>query len=159
MNGVSLLGVSNEVSPSPITLSGYVPWHLFLAAYFMVVFLVQNLLSLAPWLMSIISRNNSMVWSPFFACRPPTELYAALNRVHLDVAKRMTDILNDRCVKVASGLIFHKYSLGSHTMNFTMRILCPFCKQSFDLCAILNINQVMQDEWTVWRGSQYVPMR
>jgi len=96
MNGVSL----------PI---GYVPCHLLFPAYLMVVFLDQSFMSLAHWLMFTINQNNSMVWSPLSAFWTPTELYAALNGVHVDVAKKMKDILNNRCVKVTSGLIFHTY--------------------------------------------------
>lgn len=129
MNGVSLSGVSNKVSPFPIPLSGCVICQFFFfAAYLMVLFLDQNSLSLARSLMSIISQNNSMVCSPFSAFGPPTELYAALNRVHVDAAKRMMDVLKDRCVKVLSGLIFLTYCLGSHTMSLTTQILRLFSK-------------------------------
>ena len=128
MNGVSLSGVSNKVSPFPIPLSGCVICQFFFAAYLMVLFLDQNSLSLAHSLMSRISQNNSMVCSPFSAFGHPTESYAALNRVHVDAAKRMMDVLKDRCVKVLSGLIFLTYCLGSHTMSLTTQILRLFSK-------------------------------
>jgi len=51
-----------------------------------------------------INQKHLMVWT-FFLFLNPTELYAALNLVLIDIANRMLRVLKERCVEAASMLL------------------------------------------------------